>query len=327
VYELMLPYASLSVIVASAAGHFGVVSHSLGIAAAASGQLHAAERWFADALARYEAMSARPYVARVLVDRAMNLSAMNGASDPRACAAMLERARALAQEIGMPSCLERIDAIRSEASAPVAAAPPVDAHARDPRTDEYAMRLEGEYWSILFAGRIVRVRDTKGLRYLGELLRSPGRALHALELVAACGSLPRDGRVAYGSDVHGTGTTAWPLLDPRAKAEYRQRIGELYAEIAEAEGSADAVRASRCRAELEEVAGMLAAAAGLGGRSRRAGGLDERARVNVTRAIRKAIGAIRGSHPALGRHLAASVTTGRFCCYEPSPAERVDWAF
>jgi hypothetical protein len=37
-------------------------------------------------------------------------------------------------------------------------------------------RREGEYWTIAYAGVVVRLRDTKGLQYLGQLLRHPGRA-------------------------------------------------------------------------------------------------------------------------------------------------------
>jgi hypothetical protein len=43
-------------------------------------------------------------------------------------------------------------------------------------------RREGEYWTIAYAGVVVRLRDTKGLQYLGQLLRHPGRAFPVAEL-------------------------------------------------------------------------------------------------------------------------------------------------
>src|SRR5262249_55546710 len=43
---------------------------------------------------------------------------------------------------------------------------------------------EGEYWTIAYQGRVCRVRDTLGLRYLAVLLGSPHTQLHVLELVA-----------------------------------------------------------------------------------------------------------------------------------------------
>ena len=63
-------------------------------------------------------------------------------------------------------------------------------------------RLEGEYWTIVFRGRLIRLRDSRGLRYLANLLRHPGRPIPAVELVAtADGSrrprpLPSEGKFA-----------------------------------------------------------------------------------------------------------------------------------
>jgi hypothetical protein len=48
-------------------------------------------------------------------------------------------------------------------------------------------RREGDYWTIAFDGKVVRLRDTKGLRYLAELLRRPGEPLPASALVASAG--------------------------------------------------------------------------------------------------------------------------------------------
>jgi non-specific serine/threonine protein kinase len=86
-------------------------------------------------------------------------------------------------------------------------------------------------------------------------------------------------------------------------------------------------RAEQARVELDLRAGQLAAAVGLGGRDRRAADATERARLNVTRAIRGAIRRIRIVHPRVARHLTASVVTGRFCRYEPDREAGIDWRF
>src|SRR5215218_9465213 len=54
-----------------------------------------------------------------------------------------------------------------------------------PVTDLNMFRREGDYWSVVFEGRTVRVRDLKGIRYLARLLANPGREFHVLDLVAA----------------------------------------------------------------------------------------------------------------------------------------------
>jgi hypothetical protein len=45
----------------------------------------------------------------------------------------------------------------------------------------------------------------------------------------------------------------------------------------------------------------------------------ERARLNVTRAIRAAIASLARANPSLGRHLSATIRTGRYCSYTPRP--------
>src|SRR5215210_1671875 len=51
--------------------------------------------------------------------------------------------------------------------------------------DVNVFRREGDYWSVAFEGRTVRVRDLKGMRYLSLLLSHPRREFHVLDLVAA----------------------------------------------------------------------------------------------------------------------------------------------
>ena len=51
----------------------------------------------------------------------------------------------------------------------------------------------------------------------------------------------------------------------------------------------------------------------------------ERARVNVTRAIRAAVQRIAADHPALGLHLKGSIRTGSLCSYSPDPRLPISW--
>jgi hypothetical protein len=45
----------------------------------------------------------------------------------------------------------------------------------------------------------------------------------------------------------------------------------------------------------------------------------------VTRSISAALKRIATHHPALGRHLAATVRTGTFCTYTPDPRASIEW--
>jgi len=168
---------------------------------------------------------------------------------------------------------------------------------------------EGDFWTLGYAGRVIRLKDSKGLRDIAQLLAAPGRETHVLDLAGAPES-PRNGH-------------AGEVLDPIARQQYRARLAELEEEITDAEALHDAGRVDRAREEREFLAAELAGALGLGGRPRRAGDPVERARSTVTRRIHDAVGRIERAHRELGRHLRRSVRTGAFCSYQPE--EPVSW--
>ena len=87
----------------------------------------------------------------------------------------------------------------------------------------------------------------------------------------------------------------------------------------------DPGRVARAGAERDFLVGELARAVGLDGRDRRAASHAERARLNATRAIRAAMAHLARANPALGRHLAATIRTGRYCSYTPDPRTPITW--
>jgi hypothetical protein len=243
---------------------------------------------------------------------------------------LLNRVLATARTLETAATAEGIRTLQ----AAQAAGPPVGMgpEAAAPEVAGNLFRREGEYWTIVFDGSVVRLRDAKGLRHLARLLAHPGREFHALDLEAAQGEpapaapagprgRARDGELTVRPDLGDAGA----LLDAQAKAAYQARLVELRAELAEAEDFGDPVRASRARQELEFLVGELARAVGLGGRDRRAAAHAERARLNATRAIRAAMANLGRQHPGLGRHLAATIRTGRYCSYTPDPRAPIAW--
>jgi hypothetical protein len=72
---------------------------------------------------------------------------------------------------------------------------------------------------------------------------------------------------------------------------------------------------------------QLARAFGLGGRSRKASSAAERARLNVTRAVRAATARVIEVVPEAGRVLDQRVRTGTYCAYEPDDSDDVRWSF
>ncbi|MEZ5298448.1 MAG: tetratricopeptide repeat protein [Ilumatobacteraceae bacterium] len=174
---------------------------------------------------------------------------------------------------------------------------------------------DGRWWDVSFGQTSVRVADTKGLRYLAELVAAPGVERHALDLVDRIEGVDVDGidRRRLGD--------AGEVLDGRARSAYRREIERLRGEIdtALASGSLDAAEAMQT--ELDAYVAELSAAFGLGGRARRAGSATEKARLNVTRALRAAIRSLNEALPAIGAVLDRGVRTGTYCVFEPADGD------
>jgi hypothetical protein len=176
--------------------------------------------------------------------------------------------------------------------------------------EENRFRLDADVWTIAFGGHEAHVRDTKGMRDLAALLARPGQEVRALDLMAGASATVVQ---------HDTG----PLLDEAARKAYRKRMEVLRDELDAADDAGDAARSAALQGELDLLADELRRATGLGGRARRQGSSDQRARTAVTGRIRDAIKRIDSVHPRLAEHLRASIRTGSTCSYQPS--EPTDW--
>jgi hypothetical protein len=239
-------------------------------------------------------------------------------------------ALAMADSLGMAAVAEEIRTLEAGQAGEVSQVGS-GAAAAAPEASRNVFRREGEYWTVVFDGSVVRLKDAKGLRHLARLLAHPGREFHATELEAAQ-SRPSPATVGSGGRAGGDELAvrrdlgdAGALLDATAKAAYQARLGELRAELEEAEGFNDPARATKARQEMDFLVAELARAVGLGGRDRRAASHAERARLNASRAIRAAMAHLARANPALGRHLAATVRTGRYCAYLPDPRAPIAW--
>jgi len=90
-------------------------------------------------------------------------------------------------------------------------------------------------------------------------------------------------REASGNAVTAGLPDSRPILDSRAKAEYRRRIDQLQKDVEEAERFNDSYRAATAHSEIDAITEQLVAAVGLGGRDRRSSSETERARSAVTK--------------------------------------------
>ena len=289
-YQELQPYAGLVVVEGIGAALRGPVHRHLGILAAAGADPSAAEVHFARAVEQARAIGATLLLARTLRDAGRALG------DPTRTTAARELYTAL-------GCTHRVTELTGETPDP----------APEPGN---TFRRDGEVWMLRYAGRQVRLRDSKGLRDLAVLLARPAHEVPAVELAAASTGAPT---ARPGDELHGLGRPGdlGEVLDAPARAAYRRRLTELADEEADADHRGDLAASAALSAEREALVAQLAAAYGLGGRVRRAGNPAERARTAVTARIRDALRRIEAAHPALGAHLQRSVSTGYLCCYRP----------
>ena len=320
--ELLAPLEGRNVVTPT--GIFaGPVRRYLALTAAARGDEDAALARLVEARVACERMGYKPMLAVLDVDEARMLARRNRPGDVDHARELLQRGLARAEEVGVPRLDERL----TRASAML---PPQDG---SPRAAEPALgpvgavlAREGDVWRLDYGGRVLRVRDAKGMRHLALLLANPGIEFHAVDVATAAeGRAATAAENAEGLAVRAGTGDAGPALDSQAKAEYRSRLEDLRAEIEEAESFNDPERAAHAREEMDFIAHELAAAVGLGGRDRKVASASERARVNVTRALRREIRRIADEDAGLGRELETTVRTGTFCAYEPDPRRPVAW--
>jgi hypothetical protein len=200
-----------------------------------------------------------------------------------------------------------------------------------------------EDWTVGYGAARFPLRNVLGLTYLQRLLQHPGEQFHSLDLLSATApseiSERDSSRFARFRDdnsvVVGRPGDIGPILDEQAKRDYRRRISELNEELDElpeygslnVPGEKDYRRRTEIEAELEALSRQLAQAVGIFGRDRRSGSAAERARLNVTRAIRSAIQRISERNTALGELLGSCIKTGSFCSYIPNARSQIEWEF
>jgi hypothetical protein len=176
----------------------------------------------------------------------------------------------------------------------------------------YRFRLDGEIWRIEYGKEHGSFRDARGFEYLAALLKSPNKEIPAIQLTSR-GMKPPTEAHSYQ-----------PVLDDDSMRACKKRVKELLEVIEDAEEANDVGRAKSARAELESLKDKVKRARGLGGRKRRLGSTaDEKARMAVYQALKRAYEKLQGANPpltALVEHLQRSIRTeGTSYAYRPNP--------
>jgi tetratricopeptide (TPR) repeat protein len=246
----------------------------------------------------------------------LELARLHAGRDRGAAVVEARAAAAIHGRLRMPVPREYVDVLR-DLGVDVPASDSVTTGEPDKIGEAVLARQPDRSWTVTCGSASFRLRDTKGLRYLAELIEHPAVERHVLDLVDLTDPAGIDGAAARRAM-----PDAGALIDAQAKAAYRRRIEQLREQVDEAEEFDDFDKAAALQRELDALVRELAGALGIGGRDRPVRSAAERARLNVTRAIRAAIGRVEQWDRQAGRALDQDVSTGCFCCYEPRSAVR-----
>jgi tetratricopeptide (TPR) repeat protein len=329
-YDRLIPYADRTATFGSG-GFFGAVARYIGKLAAAASRFDEGIRHLEDAIRLNDRSAARLWSTYSRFDLACLLMRRGGQRDRVRALRLTSALYPDVANIGMTALATKLEALQTHfltdfsnfapsETVQTSPIPSSDASLSDdlgaqhsPAHSSRIFQREGDYWTLAYDGSNVRVRDIKGLALICGLLARPGQRLHAAELEGATVNVS-ESRYSWLDPDSG------PMLDSKAKSSYRARLSELQKELAEARNQGDGDRALELKQEANSLVQELARAVGLGGRDRNMSSEVERARLRVTNAIRFAISRVSKLHPALGRHLKATVITGNFCLYVAEPS-------
>ena len=173
-YPALLPRAHHFFFLGPFGGYFDPPhSRDLGLLCEALGRVDEAVAHLADAESRMH-VGPRSHQARVRYELAGVLLARAGPGDGHRAAALLEQARTLAEELDQPSLVLLISARVAESSPHGSHEAKRPAPSGEKDEAPFSLHREGDYWTIAWGVRTLRLRESRGLQMLATTHREPG---------------------------------------------------------------------------------------------------------------------------------------------------------
>jgi len=172
---------------------------------------------------------------------------------------------------------------------------------RPPAAPAGSRQHQPKRWRISAAGRVATVEHCRGMTHLAVLIANPGHEIAPIDLAAGPGRRPPSA----------------PGTDDRTIRRHRDRIEQVQRRIERYDRIGDRDAAIEAHRERDALLGRLRTATGLAVGARMTSLDEERARIAVGKAIRRALARVTGADRELGDTLAACVHTGHRCIYLP----------
>lgn len=169
---LLRPYAGRHLTLAVVGASLGSTHRSLGQVAALLERWDEADEHFRSAHAMHEELGAPAWLAHGRMAHARMFLARRAAGDDERAYDLLSHARAGFRQLGMSFYAQRAEGLLDRLGV-AGSSPPTSA----------SFRQEGDGWALEYEGRIVRLHDSVGMRYLARLLAHPGQPFSAVELI------------------------------------------------------------------------------------------------------------------------------------------------
>src|SRR5262249_25315219 len=173
-YAMLLPNQHWNVVAVGVEMYWGPVAHYLGLLATTLGRWDDATRHFNQALAMNTRMGATPWLARTRLAYARMLLKRGSSADRHQAAQLLDDALQIADGLGMNYLANQIHTL-DDVREPSAQRASLVGNRAPSRSDANVFRRDGEYWTIAYAGAVIRLKHAKGLHYLARLLHHPGQ--------------------------------------------------------------------------------------------------------------------------------------------------------
>ena len=174
VWDILLRHAGTHVTAGVGHSSAGACDRYLAQIAALQGRFDQAEELFETAFRCNDRMGTPLWAAYTLADHAQMLVRRGRTQDRGRAGQLAEAAAERFARLGMHFWEGRAHGLVDSEDAGVTTTVP----------DRARLIQEGEDWVFHYQGAVARLHDSKGLRYLAQLLRDPGREMRAVDLAA-----------------------------------------------------------------------------------------------------------------------------------------------
>ncbi len=189
---------------------------------------------------------------------------------------------------------------------------------------EYIFQLMGEYWEIRFGDDIIRLKDSKGLKYIHSLLKNPYQPIRSDSLTAPHVNVNTAFREVTSSQVMEKEAAKIRYAPDEVYVEMTNKIKELEEIFLELTPGSDEyfLAEEHIKSERKKRSNYFNRAG-----QERPHDDGEKARQAVYTAITTAKKRINKNLPSLFAHLQRYLNTGFECIYDPPPSELKSWHF